>query len=192
MSFIYKKIIPFVIYQKYKNENIIVVSLECLHLTLNVLKKHFSFRFNLLSYIAGVDLYNFKYRFCVVYDLLSITYNSRLRVKIFLNEATPAISVINIFINSNWWEREVWDMFGIFFYNHPDLRRILTDYGFEGFPLRKDFPLMGYYEARYDENLKRVVYPKVELAQEYRQFDIINPWIVLNKNFNQNSIVYTN
>jgi len=108
----------------------------------------------MLTYIAGIDLYGLLYRFCVVYDLLSLTYNTRIRVKVYLTETGSVNSIINIYLNSNWWEREIWDLFGIYFENHPDLRRILTDYGFEGFPLRKDFPLYGYVELRYDETKK--------------------------------------
>jgi NADH:ubiquinone oxidoreductase subunit C len=112
----------------------------------------------------------------VVYDLLSLTYNSRLRVKVFINEITAVPSACDIYINSNWWEREIWDMYGIYFENHPDLRRILTDYGFEGHPMRKDFPLYGYLEVRYDEGKKRVVLEPLELSQAFRQFNFETPW----------------
>ena len=110
------------------------------------------------------------------YELLSIKFNSRLRVKTSINEVGSVESATKIFNSANWWEREVWDMFGIFFSNHPDLRRILTDYGFEGYPLRKDFPLSGYVEVRYDDTVKRVVCEPLELAQEFRSFNFESPW----------------
>lgn len=169
-------IVPFVSFQKYNNENIIVVSLENFYFSLRCLKNHITFQYTLLSCVSGVDLLNCKYRFCVVYDLLSITHNSRIRVKIFLNEVTPAVSACSIYINANWWEREVWDMYGIYFEGHPDLRRILTDYGFEGYPMRKDFPLYGFLEVRYDESKKRVVLEPLELSQEFRNFLFETPW----------------
>jgi len=181
-----------IIYGEIKNDNeiVIVVNKDNLKKVLYSFKNNLNF--SCLTAITAVDYPELNKRFELNYLLLSIDSSMRARIKVYLEEDEAIESITSIFSAANWYEREVWDMFGIFFYNHPDLRRILTDYGFEGFPLRKDFPLMGYYEARYDENLKRVVYPKVELAQEYRQFDILNPWIVLNKNFNQNSIVYTN
>jgi NADH dehydrogenase (ubiquinone) Fe-S protein 3 len=108
--------------------------------------------------------------------MLSLTFNSRLRIKIFVNEVTSVDSIVPLFCNANWWEREVWDLFGIYFQNHPDLRRILTDYGFEGYPMRKDFPLSGYVEVRYDQTKKRIVVEPVELAQEFRAFSYETPW----------------
>src|SRR3546814_18827256 len=121
---------------------------------MSFLKKHISLQFSLLSCISGIDFLGKDYRFCVAYDLLSLVFAQRLRVKTFLNEITPISSVVPVFPCANWWEREVWDMYGIFFENHPDLRRILSDYVFEGYPMRKDFPLFGYIELRYDENHK--------------------------------------
>jgi len=126
--------------------------------------------------LCAVDYPERKARFEIVYNLISIRYNTRIRVKTSVDEVTPVDSVCDIFQAANWWEREVWDLFGVFFSNHPDLRRILTDYGFEGHPLRKDFPLSGYVEVRYDETQKRVVCEPVELSQEFRAFDFSSPW----------------
>lgn len=172
----YKKIVPFYVYHQYKTEDVIVLSINNLVFSLFCLKNHISYKFNILSFIAGIDLLGLKYRFCVIYDLLSIFYNKRLRLKIFLDETTFIFSVTSIFVNANWWEREIWDFYGIYFENHPDLRRILTDYGFEGYPMRKDFPLYGYLEVRYDDTKKRVVLEPVELSQEFRTFNFESPW----------------
>ena len=133
-------------------EKVLIVMHKHLMVTLSILKFHLSFQYSLLTCISGVDLLETEYRFSVVYELLSLTFNSRLRVKIFLTALDQVVSVTNIYINANWWEREIWDLFGVFFFNHPDLRRILTDYGFEGHPMRKDFPLTGYVELKYDES----------------------------------------
>ena len=103
--------------------------------------------------------------------------NSRLRLKIFVNEIDSVNSCIEIFKSANWWEREIWDMYGIYFQNHPDLRRILTDYGFEGYPMRKDFPISGYVEVRYDQTKRRVVLEPLELSQEFRAFNFETPWL---------------
>lgn len=103
-------------------------------------------------------------------------YNTRIRVKTYTDELTPIESIVPIYQGANWFEREVWDMFGVFFSNHPDLRRILTDYGFSGHPFRKDFPLTGFYEVRYDDEVKRVVSEPIEYPQEYRKFDLGTPW----------------
>jgi NADH dehydrogenase (ubiquinone) Fe-S protein 3 len=130
----------------------------------------------MLSCISGVDLVSNTNRFVVVYELLSLTYNSRIRVKVFVDEKEKLRSICALFINSNWWEREIWDMYGVYFDNHPDLRRILTDYGFEGHPLRKDFPISGYVEVKYDENKKRIVVEPLELSQELRLFSFSSPW----------------
>ena len=127
---------------------------------------------------------NKKYRFCIAYDLLSLTFNTRLRIKIFVDEIGTVPTLTSVFINSNWWEREIWDLFGIFFINHKDLRRILTDYGFKGHPMRKDFPLTGYIEIRYNDFGKRLRYERVSLAQEYRIFTFENNWLKYNINFN--------
>jgi len=150
--------------------------LDQLFFSIRCLKYNFNYQYSLLSCISGVDLLGKRYRFSVVYDLLSLTFNSRLRIKVFLNETTPIYSLTSIYINANWWEREIWDMFGIFFNQHPDLRRILTDYGFEGNPMRKDFPLYGFIELRYDENKKRVVTEPTFLSQEFRSFNFQTPW----------------
>ncbi|KAG5322100.1 NDUS3 protein, partial [Acromyrmex heyeri] len=112
----------------------------------------------------------------LVYNLLSLRYNSRIRVKTYTDELTPVDSLHRVFQAADWYEREIWDMFGVFFSNHPDLRRILTDYGFEGHPLRKDFPLSGYVEVRYDDEHKRIVIEPLELTQEFRKFELAAPW----------------
>ncbi|XP_076321420.1 NADH dehydrogenase [ubiquinone] iron-sulfur protein 3, mitochondrial-like [Tachypleus tridentatus] len=140
------------------------------------LKDHHNAQFTNISDIAGVDVPTRQCRFEIVYNLLSVRYNSRIRVKTYTDELTPIDSITEVFKGANWYEREVWDMFGVFFANHPDLRRILTDYGFEGHPFRKDFPLSGYVELRYDDEVKRVVAEPVELAQEFRKFDLATPW----------------
>ncbi len=132
--------------------------------------------FTTLIDLCGVDYPNRANRFEVVYILLSIRQNNRARVKISVEEDQIAPSVVDIFSSAGWFEREVWDMYGILFAGNPDLRRILTDYGFEGHPQRKDFPLSGYVELRYDEELKRVVYEPVKLAQDFRNFDYLSPW----------------
>ncbi len=133
-------------------------------------------QFEVLLDIAGVDWPAREERFEVVYHLLSMRKNLRLRVKLSTNETEPVPSVIRVFPTANWLEREAYDMFGILFSDHPDLRRILTDYGFDGYPLRKDFPLTGFKEVRYDDEQKRVVYEPVRLTQEFRQFDFESPW----------------
>lgn len=157
-------------------ENAIIISNDKLLFVLTYLKLHIHTQFNLLSCISGVDMFRANYRFGVVYDLLSLTYNIRLKVKTFVNEITPVMSISNIFINANWWEREVWDMYGIYFLKHPDMRRILTDYGFEGYPLRKDFPLSGFIDIKYDQDKKRVVLEPIELVQEFRFFSFDAKW----------------
>jgi NADH-quinone oxidoreductase subunit C len=126
--------------------------------------------------ITAVDWPSRERRFDVVYHLLSPKHNARVRVKIETDEATPVPSVIEVFPSADWYERETFDLYGIVFTGHPDLRRILTDYGFEGHPLRKDFPLTGFVEVRYDDELKRVVYEPVRLTQEFRNFDFLSPW----------------
>lgn len=126
--------------------------------------------------ICGVDYPQREERFDVVYHLLSPRVNARIRVKVSADEEKPVPSVTGLYPGANWFEREAWDMYGILFSGHPDLRRILTDYGFEGHPLRKDFPLTGYVEVRYDDEVKRVVYEPVTLRQEFRDFDFESPW----------------
>jgi NADH-quinone oxidoreductase subunit C len=132
--------------------------------------------FRCLMDICGVDYPGRAKRFDVVYHLLSLTHNQRIRVKLQTDETTPVPSVICVFRSANWFEREAWDMFGIMFADHPDLRRLLTDYGFEGHPLRKDFPLTGFVELRYSESEKRCVYEPVKLTQDFRNFDFMSPW----------------
>jgi NADH-quinone oxidoreductase subunit C len=132
--------------------------------------------FKLLMDVCGADYPDRVRRFDVVYHLLSLRHNQRVRVKVETDETTPVPSVTGVFSSAGWFERETWDMYGIFFADHPDLRRILTDYGFEGHPLRKDFPLTGYVEVRYDDEQKRVVYEPVKLVQEFRTFDFLSPW----------------
>lgn len=132
--------------------------------------------FKLLVDICGVDYPDEEERFEIVYNLLSIRHNQRIRVKLTTDEDQPVPSVTGVFSCAGWFEREVWDLYGVFFSGHPDLRRILTDYGFEGHPLRKDFPLTGYVEVRYDEEQRRVVYEPVRLPQDFRNFDFLSPW----------------
>jgi NADH-quinone oxidoreductase subunit C len=133
-------------------------------------------QFNQLLDICGVDFPEREDRFDVVYHLLSMNRNERIRIKVTAGEETPVPSVTEIYPCADWFEREVWDMYGVFFSDHPDLRRILTDYGFDGHPQRKDFPLTGYVEMRYDEEQKRVIYEPVELVQDFRTFDFLSPW----------------
>jgi len=132
--------------------------------------------FKILVDITAVDFPDRPERFDIVYNLLSIKQNQRVRVKVATDDATPVPTVAEVFSTANWLEREVWDLFGVFFEGHPDLRRIMTDYGFQGHPLRKDFPLTGYVEPRYDNEQKRVVYEPTKLVQEFRTFDFLSPW----------------
>ena len=134
------------------------------------------FGFHQLLDVCGVDFPDREERFEVVYHLLSMTRNARVRVKLTTDEVQPVPSAVTVFPCADWFEREAFDMYGILFSDHPDLRRILTDYGFQGHPLRKDFPMTGYVEVRYDEAEKRVVYEPVKLNQEFRNFDFLSPW----------------
>ena len=137
--------------------------------------------FTVLCDICGVDYPDRPLRFEVVYHLLSMRLNQRVRLKLETDAEQPVPSAIGLFSSAGWWEREAWDLFGIYFADNPDLRRILTDYGFEGHPLRKDFPLTGYVEVRYDEDQKAVVYEPVRLQQEFRSFDFLSPWEGMDK-----------
>ena len=134
------------------------------------------FGFQQLVDLCGVDYPDREERFEVVYHLLSMTRNVRIRVKVATDEHKPVPSVIGVYPNADWFEREAFDMYGMLFSDHPDLRRLLTDYGFQGHPLRKDFPMTGYVEVRYDDEQKRVVYEPVKLTQEFRNFDFQSPW----------------
>ena len=132
--------------------------------------------FKQLIDICGVDWPERAKRFDVVYNLLSVKNNQRIRVKLVTDETTPVPSAASVYSSAGWFERETYDLYGVWFSDHPDLRRILTDYGFEGHPLRKDFPLTGFVELRWDDVQKRVVYEPVKLAQEFRRFDFLSPW----------------
>ena len=159
------------------NEIVLTVnSTKCIE-TLFFLKNHINCQYKILSCISGADFIEKKNRFEISYELLSIRYNSRIRLKVNVNEITPIESAVSVFSSADWWEREIWDLFGVFFINHPNLRRILTDYGFSGPPLRKDYPLTGFVELRYDELKKRVVCEALELSQEFRTFDFMTPWV---------------
>lgn len=133
-------------------------------------------QFRTLIDITAIDYPEQEERFCLVYHYLSMQQNIRIRIKSFVKEEQIVPSITNLFPSANWFEREVFDMYGILFSNHPDMRRILTDYGFQGHPLRKDFPTTGYLELRYDQERKKVVYEPVKLTQEYRRFDFMSPW----------------
>jgi NADH-quinone oxidoreductase subunit C len=152
------------------------VEREALTDVLRFLRDDSKCRFGVLCDICGVDYPDRPLRFEVVYNLLSLGLNQRIRVKVETDDTAAVPSATGLFSSAGWWEREAWDMFGIIFSDNPDLRRILTDYGFEGHPLRKDFPLTGYTEVRYDEQQKRVVYEPVRLQQEFRRFDFLSPW----------------
>jgi NADH:ubiquinone oxidoreductase subunit C len=155
---------------------ILIASIEHLEFLLNYLKHNVATQYNILVDITVIDRFSQKNRFEVCYFLRSILYNNFLIIKIYNDGFTPIPSSTEFYKGANWLEREVWDMFGVFFSNHSDLRRILTDYGFQGFPLRKDFPLTGFIEVRYDDEQKRVIYEFLELSQEFRFFDFQSPW----------------
>jgi NADH-quinone oxidoreductase subunit C len=159
-----------------KGEVVAHASRDALLPLVQTLRDDPQFAFEQVMDICGVDWPERAERFDVVYNLLSVSLNQRLRVIVTTDETQPVASVHTIWPVATWWEREAWDLFGIIFSGQPDLRRILTDYGFEGHPLRKDFPLTGYVEVRYDEDRKAVVYEPVHLTQAFRSFDFMSPW----------------
>ncbi|MBW7848981.1 MAG: NADH-quinone oxidoreductase subunit C [Rhodospirillales bacterium] len=159
-----------------RDELVVTVRLAAITKVLTFLRDDANCLFKQLMDVCGVDYPADEQRFEIVYHLLSMKQNQRVRVKLRTDEEKQVPSVTSIFSAANWFEREIWDMYGVFFSDHPDLRRLLTDYGFEGHPLRKDFPLTGYVELRYDDEQKRVVYEPVRLPQEFRGFDFLSPW----------------
>ena len=159
-----------------KGELWMVVKAEAIISLLTFLRDDQNCQFKQLVDICGVDYPKREERFEVVYNLLSLKHNQRIRVKISTSEEKPVTSAHEVFSSAIWFEREIFDLYGVYFSSHPDLRRILTDYGFEGYPLRKDFPLTGYVEVRYDTVERRVIYEPVKLSQEFRTFDFTSPW----------------
>ena len=154
----------------------IVIEHQNLLKVIKTLKDHENLKFTQLIDLTAVDYPDKPKRFNIIYILLSIDYNSRILISTYITEDDIVDSITSLFPCSNWYEREVWDLFGVSFKNHPDLRRILTDYGFNGFPLRKDFPLSGNVEVRYDRKSKKVIYEPVKLTQDFRDFDFESPW----------------
>jgi NADH/F420H2 dehydrogenase subunit C len=152
------------------------VSITDLKSTINFLKRDENFLFKILIDIFVVDYFQSENRFEVIYSLLSLKYNTKIELKARIDEFSPVFSIVSLYLNANWLEREIWDMHGIFIDEHPDLRRILTDYGFERYPLRKDFPVSAYTESRYDDSQKRVISESLELSQELRIFNFNSPW----------------
>lgn len=165
-----------------KDETLVYVDKSNLKKILIFFKDHMNCRIKTVIDICGADYPYRSDRFEIVYQLLSVEYNQRVSLKVCTNEVTPIESITDLFCSASWFEREVWDMYGIHFTNHPDMRRILTDYGFEGHPLRKDYPLTGYSEVRYDDTQKRVITEPLELNQEFRYFDFSSPWIEHKRN----------
>ena len=161
--------------QVYDQELVIIVKSKLLYDILVLFKYHIPYQFNLLTCITGVDYPANKYRFSLVYDLLSSRVNTRLGNKTFSHELFGVDSCNQLYFTAGWYECEIWDMYGVFFKNHSNLKRILTDYGFEGHPLRKDFPLSGFVEMKYNETEKRVINESIELCQEYRTFRFLSP-----------------
>ena len=159
-----------------KNEAVIDADRAMLPALMMALRDDPRFSFEQVMDICGVDWPERPERFDVVYNLLSVAWNRRVRVIVTTDERSPVPSVYTIWPVATWWEREAYDLFGVVFSDQPDLRRILTDYGFEGHPMRKDFPLTGYVEVRYDEDRKAVVYEPVKLTQDWRTFDFLSPW----------------
>ena len=159
-----------------KDELVIHTDPKALLHVLQFMRDNRECQFQILIDITAVDFPERAGRFKVIYNLLSVRQNNRARIKVSVNENEVVPSAVSLFSTACWFEREVWDMFGIPFDGNPDLRRILTDYGFEGHPLRKDFPLSGYVEVRYDPELRRVVYEPVSLPQDFRRFDFLSPW----------------
>lgn len=157
-------------------ELVLQISVQAVIPVLSFLHDDAKCHFKMLVDVCGCDYPQQPLRFEVVYNLLSTRHNRRIRIKLKTDAETPVDSVASIYPAAGWFEREVWDMYGVYFANNPDLRRILTDYGFDGHPLRKDFPMTGYVEVRYDEVQKRVVYEPVKLTQEFRSFDFLSPW----------------
>ena len=171
------KTLPIIRLELYNNnENILIIPTKHLIKILILIKNHFKYHFKILSCISGIDFPENYYRFQIIYEFLSLKFNTRLRLKILIDDLTPVHSIESIFLGSCWWESEIWDMFGLFFINQNNLTRILTDYGFKGFPLRKDFPLSGFTESKYNIIKNRVVYENLELSQEYRTFYFTSPW----------------
>jgi len=170
------KICPLEKIQIFKEDISLVIKPVILTNFLIFFKNHILYQFKVLTCISGVDYPLNKYRFQIIYELLTVRYNFRIKIKIFVNELMTVDSSNNIYFTAGWYECEIWDMFGIFFNNHFNLKRILTDYGFEGYPLRKDFPLSGFIEMRYHESEKRVLNESIELSQEYRTFNFSSPW----------------
>ena len=158
------------------DELTVILSKSILLKVLNFLKDDKVFQFKQLIDLCGVDYPNRTDRFEIVYHLLSINLNQRIRIKLSVNDGDTVPSIVSLYDAANWYEREVWDLYGVIFTDHPDLRRILTDYGFEGHPLRKDFPLSGFVQVKYDDAEKRVVNEKVNLVQDFRRFDFESPW----------------
>lgn len=144
--------------------------------TILFLRDHHNAQFLNVTDITAIDVPSRPYRFELIYILLSLRFNARIKVKTYTDELTPVDSITPILPGANWYEREIWDLFGVYFSHHPDLRRLLTDYGFEGHPFRKDFPLTGYHELRFDDELGRCVMEPIELAQEFRKFEYSSPW----------------
>jgi len=177
-SYIEKNFKEIVVSSKISHDNLIIyVKASEIISFLKFLRDDEKLSFKILLDVFGADLLELREpRFEVIYNLLSLKLNNRITIKVSLNDGEEVPSVVNVFSSANWYEREIFDMYGIKFTNHPDLRRILTDYDFEGFPLRKDFPLTGYKEVKYDEFSKKVVYEDVNLSQEFREFDFEMPW----------------
>jgi len=173
------KYIPVYKIQLNRREISLFIKRQHLKTVMIFLKHNINYQFKILTCVSGVDFPSRKYRFHLVYELLSPKFNTRIRLKVLANELTPINSISSVYPAANWYESETWDMYGIFFSNHPNLVRLLTDYGFEGYPLRKDFPLSGFIETSYDYTRKRVTNERVELSQEYRTFKFTSPWETL-------------
>lgn len=169
--------VPIVCFYIYFNDFCFLIQTHLLKSSLVFFKNHFKTQLKVLSCISGVDYPKKIFRFSIVYELLSLKFNNRLRFKVFLDELTPMYSVEEVYAGAYWWECEIWDMFGLYFLGKKQITRLLTDYGFFGYPLRKDFPLSGFLESRYNLIKSRVIYENLELAQKYRVFDFNSPWL---------------
>lgn len=170
------KVLPAVRISTWFDERCFLVTYKSIKNVMTIFKNNFLTQYKVLTCISGVDYPEHLYRFCVVYELLSLKYNSRVRVKVLIDETTPLDSIEPVFLGAAWWESELWDMFGVFILKPYSSTRILTDYGFKGHPLRKDFPLSGFLEVRFNTIKNKVLYENLELAQEHRVMSPLHPW----------------